>query len=245
MTRLKNAVMELNYKVNLDTTELSKKEQASLDKAWEESWKNNGFATEEEAESYYKLQFVRKQAARKEVVKSIDEFNVLVNVLNGIDFPLYVTEDLDLKVEDKAISEDLEIKWSSNSKYVEIDDEKAEVTRGKYDVEVAFNKSTANGRGYIYFVPKAYATAENDDIITLYNDIVLTNKITVPAIGAEVSDKTSKAEKEVVEYFTTAKYESYLSANYQGKVKTAIVTFDSDRAAREALKAAGALAEMV
>lgn len=200
-----------------DTTELTKKEQATLDKAWEESWKNNGFATEAEAETYYKLQYVRKEAARKEVVKSIDEFNVLVNVLNGIDFPLYVTEDLDLKVADKSVSEDLEIKWASNSKYVEIDDEKAEVTRGKYDVEVTLT-----------------ATISLEELST-----TATYKFTVPATGAEVSDTTSKAEKEVVEYFTTAKYESYLSANYQGKVKTAFVTFDSDREAREALKAAG------
>ena len=200
-----------------DVTELTKKEQVELDKAWAEAMDQNGFKTEAEWTSYYKLQYARKQAARKEIVSLIDEFNVLVNVLNGIDFPLYVTEDLTLKVGDESISKDLEIKWSSNSKYVEIDDEKAEVTRGKYDVEVILT-----------------ATISLNELST-----TATYKFTVPAKDATVTDTESKAEKEVVEYFTTAKYESYLSANYQGKVKTALVFFDSDREAKEALKAAG------
>ncbi len=200
-----------------DTSELTKKEQAQLDKAWAETMENNGYSSEEEWTAYYKLQYVRKQAARKEVVNLIDEFNVLVNVLNGIDFPLYVTEDLTLKVADESVSKDLEIKWASDSKYVEIDDEKAEVTRGKYDVEVTLT-----------------ATISLDDLST-----TATYKFTIPAKDATVTDTSSKAEKEVVEYFTNEKYESYLSANYQGKVKTAFVTFDSDREAREALKAAG------
>ena len=200
-----------------DTSKLTKKEKAELDKTWAETMENSGFNSEAEWTAYYKLQFVKKQAARKEVVKLIDEFNVLVNVLNGIDFPLYVTEDLTLKVADETISEDLEISWASNSKYVEIDEETAEVTRGKYDVEVTLT-----------------ATISLDDLST-----TATYTFTVPAKGATVEDTTSKAEKEVVEYFTTSKYESYLSANYQGKVKTALVFFDSDREAKEALKAAG------
>lgn len=200
-----------------DLTELSRKEQKEKLEAWEEAMESAGYQSEDEWKAHYQIIFKRNKLTRSKIVELITEFEKVVNVLEGIDLPLYVTEDFDLLTKDENVDKDLEVTWTSNSSYVVIKKNKAVVTRGKYDVEVTLT---------------AVAKIGDDSTSATY-------VFTVPAISNNSFTTGEKAEKTVTGYFAETNYESYLNSEYKPDVTTAIVTFDSDAEAKSLLKKYG------
>ena len=201
-----------------DLDSLTAKEKVNAKENWEKSMSKLGFTSEEAWKQAYKLEYRRLQYATSQVKNEVKEFERLVSVLEGIDFDKYVTENLTLKLADETVDKDLEIKWESNSAYVEITKGKAtaKVTRGKYNADVTLT-----------------ATATLGDYST-----TATYKFTVLAKDS-TETSTEKAEKEVKGYFTEGNYENILNRDYAPEVKAVVVTFDSDAEAKALLNKYG------